>query len=74
MLRDLIPKNDQKRDKASFLLEVRIPFVLCLYVDNTLPSLSYYFDRICSVSYSNILYLYAGYRVYTIFTGEGKFV
>lgn len=31
ILRGLIPQNDQKRDKASFLLEVRLIIVLFTY-------------------------------------------
>lgn len=34
ILRDLIPQNDQKRDKASFLLEVTVCYIMLLYNKN----------------------------------------
>lgn len=66
MLRELIPHGDQKRDKASFLLEVlgclQILFVPFFYSnDNHL-----YIKDLWTKNWTS----YAGYRVHSIFTRE----
>lgn len=70
MLRDIIPQNDQKRDKASLLLEVCIPIVFLMFYPRYLIILVECVEHHIEI----LLYLYAGYRVRSIFTGEGKFI
>lgn len=69
ILRELLPENDQKRDKATLLLEVcyssLVPQILLCYLT--------VICKICNC-YTNSLkvsiILIAGYTVYPLFTGE----
>lgn len=69
VLRDLIPQNDQKRDKASFLLEVVHSIIcflwacwgLCYGIVNLIKGFDFFF-----ISY----FLCAGYWVYSVSSGK----
>ena len=61
MLRDIIPHSDQKRDKASFLLEVH-RFLEIVMVILSLSSFQNFEQWLFT--------LLIGYRVHSVFTGK----
>lgn len=64
MLRELIPHSDQKRDKASFLLEV------CTYMFSILPSPN--ITNCWIIGFYMVSFFFPGYRIHSVFTGKSN--